>query len=65
MESKKIFSLFIYFLFLFFISRTTTINLLCRLYDAMKGEIKIDGENIKNYKYDSLMSHIGVVPQDT
>eukprot|EP01091_Cochliopodium_minus_P012507 TRINITY_DN3801_c0_g1_i1.p1 TRINITY_DN3801_c0_g1~~TRINITY_DN3801_c0_g1_i1.p1 ORF type:complete len:793 (+),score=167.25 TRINITY_DN3801_c0_g1_i1:15-2393(+) len=45
--------------------KTTTINLLCRLYDTTSGEIKIDGKNIKDYKLESLLSQIGVVPQDT
>ncbi|MFJ8237349.1 ABC transporter ATP-binding protein [Ureibacillus sp. NPDC094379] len=45
--------------------KTTIIQLLNRFYDAMSGEILIDGNEIKQYKMENLRDHIGVVLQDT
>ncbi|AZV55869.1 ABC transporter ATP-binding protein [Clostridium sp. AWRP] len=45
--------------------KTTIINLLTRFYDVSDGKILIDGENIKNYKRDSLRKCFGMVLQDT
>ncbi|HDR8072423.1 TPA: ABC transporter ATP-binding protein [Bacillus cereus] len=45
--------------------KTTIINLLTRFYDIQKGQIKIDGKDIKDYDINSLRSKIGVVLQDT
>ncbi|EEM05407.1 Multidrug resistance ABC transporter, ATP-binding and permease component [Bacillus pseudomycoides] len=45
--------------------KTTVINLLTRFYDIHKGQIKIDGKDIKDYDISSLRSKIGVVLQDT
>ena len=45
--------------------KTTTINLLCRFYDADEGEILIDGVPISTIRIDDLRSQLGVVPQDT
>ncbi|CAM3802687.1 ABC transporter ATP-binding protein [Bacillus paramycoides] len=45
--------------------KTTIINLLTRFYDIQKGQINIDGKDIKNYDINSLRSKIGVVLQDT
>ncbi len=44
--------------------KTTFIKLLCRLYDVEKGEILIDGINIKEYAYDSYVKLFSVVFQD-
>ena len=44
--------------------KTSIINLITRFYDIQKGEILIDGVNIKNYKMDDLRKQIGVVLQD-
>lgn len=44
--------------------KSTLANLICRLYDVSKGEIRIDGRNIKDYDLHSLRSQIGYVPQD-
>lgn len=44
--------------------KTTIINLINRIYDIKKGEILIDGVNIKNYDLEFLRDGIGVVPQD-
>ncbi len=45
--------------------KTTLIRLLCRLYEPQKGNIYIDGKNIKNIPIDSLRKQLGVVLQDT
>ncbi len=44
--------------------KTSIISLLNRLYHIQKGEIKIDGVNIDEYKLDTLRKSIGVVLQD-
>ena len=45
--------------------KTTIVNLLTGFYDIEKGEILIDGVNIKDYKKDSLRKIFGMVLQDT
>ncbi|MCX7917890.1 MAG: ABC transporter ATP-binding protein/permease [bacterium] len=45
--------------------KTTMINLLSRLYEVEKGEIMIDGYNIKKIKKENLRSFLGIVLQDT
>ncbi len=47
------------------IGKTTIINLLLRLFEPDKGEVKIDGLNIKEYKLSSWLNKIGFVDQDT
>lgn len=44
--------------------KSSVINLLSRFYDINKGEIKIDGRNIREYSLESLRKNIGVVLQD-
>lgn len=44
--------------------KTTLTRLLFRLYDIDRGEILINGRNIKQYRIDSLRRHISIVPQD-
>ena len=44
--------------------KTSIISLLNRLYHIQKGEIRIDGHNIEDYRLDALRSRIGVVLQD-
>ena len=43
--------------------KSTLINLILRLHDVTKGEIKVDGVNIKNVKLHDLREKIGYVPQ--
>jgi ABC transporter, permease/ATP-binding protein len=43
--------------------KTTVISLISRFYDATSGEVLIDGENVKNYTFDSLYNKIGYVTQ--
>ena len=44
--------------------KTTILSLLCRNYDIQKGEILLDGVNIKNYTVSSLRSCFGQMLQD-
>ncbi|MEK6926185.1 MAG: ABC transporter ATP-binding protein [Nanoarchaeota archaeon] len=44
--------------------KTTIIKLLNRFYDVDSGAILIDGEDIKNFKQESLRSESGIVPQE-
>ena len=43
--------------------KTTLVNLISRFYDASKGTVLLDGQNIENYAKNDLRSRIGVVPQ--
>lgn len=45
--------------------KTTVVNLLTGFYEIDKGEVLIDGINIKDYKKDSLRRMFGMVLQDT
>ena len=45
--------------------KTTLIRLLCRLYEPQRGEILIDGINIKRIPIKDLREMLGVVLQDT
>ena len=45
--------------------KSTIGRLLFRFYDAQKGSIKIDGQDIRDITQESLHSCIGVVPKDT
>ena len=44
--------------------KTTITNLINRFYEIQKGEILIDGINIKDINIRSLRSHIGIILQD-
>lgn len=44
--------------------KSTMLDLLIRFYDPQKGQILIDGVDIKNYKISSLRSLFGVVSQE-
>ena len=45
--------------------KTTFIKLISRFYDVTKGNINLDGVNIKNVKKEDLRRIIGMVPQDS
>ncbi|MGK7393124.1 MAG: ABC transporter ATP-binding protein [Candidatus Cyclobacteriaceae bacterium M3_2C_046] len=44
--------------------KSTIANLLCRMYDASQGSIRIDDADIRDYNLNNLRSQIGYVPQD-
>ena len=44
--------------------KSSVINLLSRFYEINKGEISVDGIDIKHYDVNSLRAHISVVMQD-
>ncbi len=44
--------------------KTTILSLICRNYDIQRGEILIDGINIKDIKISSLRKHFGQMLQD-
>lgn len=44
--------------------KSTLTKLLYRLFDVKDGQILIDGENIKNFKQESLRSELSIVPQE-
>lgn len=43
--------------------KSTLINLVPRFYDAVEGEVLVDGINVKEYKLEVLHNKIGYVPQ--
>ena len=43
--------------------KSTLVNLIPRFYDVCKGEILIDGINVKAYPFEQLRGQIGIVPQ--
>lgn len=43
--------------------KSTLINLVPRFYDATKGEVLVDGVNVKDYKLSILNNKLGYVPQ--
>ncbi|MGD7022782.1 ABC transporter ATP-binding protein [Rossellomorea vietnamensis] len=44
--------------------KSSIMNLLFRFYDCDKGEILIDGKNIKEIPYQTIREHMGIVLQD-
>ncbi len=45
--------------------KSTLVNLVPRLYDVTKGELLVDGRNVKEIPLEVLRSNIGYVPQET
>lgn len=45
--------------------KSTLADLIPRFYDPVQGQIKIDGEDLKNYDIASLRQAMGIVSQDT
>ena len=43
--------------------KSTLINLVPRFYDATRGEVLVDGINVKDYKLETLHNKLGYVPQ--
>lgn len=45
--------------------KTTMVNLIPRFYDATSGSVSIDGVDVRKMAEESLLSLIGIAPQDT
>ena len=45
--------------------KSTLVNLVPRFYDVLHGSVKINGQDVRDLKVESLRSQIGVVTQDT
>ncbi|NWF89553.1 MAG: ABC transporter ATP-binding protein [Ignavibacteriaceae bacterium] len=45
--------------------KTTFINLIPRLYDAVEGQVLIDGIDVRKIPLDTLRTNIGLVPQES
>lgn len=45
--------------------KTTLVNLIPRFYDATKGSVKIDGNDVKDLTFKSLREQFGIVTQET
>jgi ATP-binding cassette, subfamily B, multidrug efflux pump len=45
--------------------KTTLVNLIPRVYDALRGSVLIDGRAIQDYPVETLRRNIGFVPQET
>jgi ATP-binding cassette subfamily B protein len=43
--------------------KSTFVNLIPRFYDAVEGEILVEGVNVRQYRLEQLRSRIGIVPQ--
>lgn len=43
--------------------KSTLVSMIPRFYDAVKGSVKVNGENVKEYNLEQLRKRIGVVPQ--
>lgn len=43
--------------------KSTFVNLIPRFYDAVEGEVRVEGINVKEFPLEQLRSRIGVVPQ--
>jgi len=44
--------------------KTTLVNLICRFYDVIDGQILIDGVDVRDYEVEALRRRIGVVLQE-
>jgi ATP-binding cassette, subfamily B, multidrug efflux pump len=45
--------------------KSTMINLIPRFYNASSGMVTIDGVDVRTITEDSLLAHVGIVPQET
>lgn len=45
--------------------KSSLIQLIPRFYDASAGRVTVDGQDIRNLEFDSLLGHVGIVPQET
>ncbi len=45
--------------------KTTLVNLIPRFYDVTQGSVTIDGKDVRDLSQDSILSQIGIAPQET
>jgi ATP-binding cassette subfamily B multidrug efflux pump len=45
--------------------KSTLVNLVPRFYDVLAGRVLIDGIDVRQLSQDSLLAHVGIVPQET
>lgn len=45
--------------------KTSLVNLIPRFYEVTHGRLTIDGVDVRQLRQDSLLSHIGIAPQET
>jgi ATP-binding cassette subfamily B multidrug efflux pump len=45
--------------------KSTLVNLVPRFYDVSQGRVLINGVDIRQLRQDSLLAHVGIVPQET
>lgn len=43
--------------------KTTLVNLIPRFYDVTKGTVRVEGVDVREYRYQALRDKIGIVPQ--
>ncbi len=44
--------------------KSTLVNLIPRFYDVDSGQVRVDGMDVRDLKQDSLLAHVGIVPQE-
>lgn len=44
--------------------KTTIFNMMMRIYDPQKGSVTIDGQELKDLKFDSFRKHVTIIPQN-
>ena len=42
--------------------KTTMINMINRIYDPNEGDVYLDGQNLKDLKFESYRKYISVIP---
>ncbi|MBN1371032.1 MAG: ABC transporter ATP-binding protein [Anaerolineaceae bacterium] len=45
--------------------KSTLVNLIPRFYDVSAGQVTVNGNDLRGVMQDSLLAHIGIVPQET
>lgn len=45
--------------------KSTLVNLIARFYDVTRGQVRIDGIDVRELSQSSLLAQIGIVPQET
>ena len=45
--------------------KTSLINLIPRFYDVTSGKVTFDGRDVRDIREDSVLAHIGIVPQES